>query len=286
MVKFLGKVLFYSGCRTDDGLSLRCWFIFYVIYLTCLVAAAVFSLQYYDQHSFDLALGGWLLALYLFYLSICSSFFPAPTAWLVLLMASPLVGLVKPHTLAQLLHLSQLPPQEVVLLTTILLVAFVGALGSALAHLNEYHLFSYLLRCHRVHKVRQTHLYHKAARYFDVSPFTLTVLFSFLPLPVDIVRWLAITRRYRRDHYFLANFLGRFCRYGLLAATAGLMKIGWFGIIAIQLALIALILLRYLPKMLSYNQRRQKVGPAALAGKRAALVAVAAEPVSEKGMTS
>ena len=44
MVKFLGKVLFYSGCRTDDGLSLRRWFIFYVIYLTCLVAAAAFVL--------------------------------------------------------------------------------------------------------------------------------------------------------------------------------------------------------------------------------------------------
>ncbi|MFC1783056.1 hypothetical protein ACFL02_05670 [Planctomycetota bacterium] len=263
MVKRIGKILLYSGCRDEDGLNLRLWFIFYLIYLTTLVAMAVFSLQYYDQHSHNLALCGWLLALYLFYLSLCCTFFPAPTTWLVLLMASPIVGLIKPPMLAQLLHLSQPPADWVVLLTTILLVAGVGSLGTALANLNEYHLFSYLLRCHRVHKVRQTRLYLKTARYFDISPFSLTTLFSFLPLPVDIVRWLAITHRYRRDHYFLGNFLGRFCRYGMLAGAAGLCKIGWVGIAAIQFALFALILLRYLPKLLKYYREHRRHDPAA-----------------------
>ncbi len=263
MVKRIGKILLYSGCHNDDGINLRLWFIFYLIFLTSLVAVAVFSLQYYDQQSHNLALCGWLLVLYLFYLSLCCTFFPAPTTWLVLLMASPIVGLIKPPMLAQLLHLSQPPADWVVLLTTVLLVAAVGSLGTALANLNEYHFFSYLLRCHRVHKVRQTRLYLKASRYFDISPFSLTTLFSFLPLPVDIVRWLAITHRYRRDHYFLGNFLGRFCRYGLLAGAAGLWKIGWVGIAVIQSTLFTLILLRYLPKLLKYYREHRRHDPAA-----------------------
>ncbi|MCP4710275.1 MAG: hypothetical protein GY869_16755 [Planctomycetes bacterium] len=255
MIRKIKKLLLYSGCQRQDSVNLRPWFTFYIIYLVFLAAVAVLSLKYYDQSTSNLALTGWLIALYLFYLSLCCTFCPAPTAWMVLLMASPIIQLVKPQILTNILPFSAPPTDNLIIITTILLVASLGALASALANLNEYHIFTYLLRCHKVREIRQTRLYHTTARYFDVGPFSLITLFSFLPLPVDVVRWLAITHCYRRDYYFLANFVGRFFRYAILAATACFFQLGWFGIAAIQLGLIALIMLRYIPKLLSYKKK-------------------------------
>jgi len=255
MIRKIKKLLLYTGCQRQDSVNLRSWFTFFVIYLILLAAIAICSLKYYDQNTSDFALSSWLIALYLFYLSLCCTFCPAPTAWMVLLMASPIIQLIKPQILTNLLHLAAPPSDNLIILTTILLVASLGALASALANLNEYHIFTYLLRCHRVREIRHTRLYLTTARYFDVGPFSLISLFSFLPLPIDVVRWLAITHCYRRDYYFLANFLGRFFRYAILAATACFFQISWFGIAAIQLGLIALIMLRYLPKLLSYNKK-------------------------------
>ena len=255
MIRKFKNLLLYSGCQRQDSVNLRPWFTFYIIYLIFLAVIAICSLKYYDQNTSDLALSGWLIALYLFYLSLCCTFCPAPTAWMVLLMASPIIQLIKPQILTNLLHLSAPPSDNLIILTTIFLVASLGALASALANLNEYHIFTYLLRCHRVREIRRTRLYHTTARYFDVGPFGLITLFSFLPIPIDVVRWLAITHCYRRDYYFLANFIGRFFSYAILAATACFFQLGWFGIAAIQLGLIALILLRYLPKLLSYNKK-------------------------------
>ncbi|MCK4628313.1 MAG: hypothetical protein KAT56_04880, partial [Sedimentisphaerales bacterium] len=138
---------------------------------------------------------------------------------------------------------------------TILIVAAVGALGTALANLNEYHVFTFLLRFGRAHRLRHTRLYKSAARWFEVSPFVLMTVVSFLPIPVDLIRWLAITHRYRRDHFFIASFVGRFLRYAILAATATCLRISWYGIVFIQLTLLTIILLRYLPRL---TQRLKK----------------------------
>lgn len=135
-------------------------------------------------------------------------------------------------------------------LTTIIIVASVGGLGTALANLNEYHIFTFLLRFGWVHKVRHTRWHLSAGRWFAVSPFGLMTAASFLPIPVDVVRWLAISNRYRRGHYFLASFLGRFIRYGLLAATATCLNLGWRSIIIIQITFIVLIGLRYVPRLI------------------------------------
>ena len=255
MIRKIKNLLLYTGCQRQDSVNLRPWFTFYIIYLIFLAAIAICSLKYYDQNTSGLALSGWLIALYLFYLSLCCTFCPAPTAWMVLLMASPIVQLIKPQILTNLFHLTAPPSDNLIILSTILVVASLGALASALANLNEYHIFTYLLRCHRVREIRQTRLYHTATRYFDIGPFSLITLFSFLPIPIDVVRWLAITHCYRRDYYFLANFAGRFFRYAILAATACFLQIGWLGIAAIQLGLIAVIMLRYVPKLLSYNKK-------------------------------
>lgn len=233
MFKWLTDILLHRGHGANDGLSLRGWFAFFLSFLGALVAVVLICMHGAQQG--EEGQRWWLLGLYLFYMSLCCSFFPAPTAWIVLLMASPRVGLVQGGWAADAL--------------TIVMVAGVGALGTTVANLNEYHIFTFLLRFGRAGKIRQTRVYRMATRYFEVSPFGLMTVVSFLPIPVDVVRWLAITHWYRRDHFAAASFVGRFGRYAILAGAATCLKIDARGIIIIQAALIGLVALRLVPRL-------------------------------------
>jgi membrane protein YqaA with SNARE-associated domain len=267
MLKKLISILFYSGSRQVDSFNLRRWFVFYVIYLGLLAAVALVSFGYCED---DASSAGqqvlsyphkiWLLSLYLFYMSLCCTFFPAPTAWLVLLMASPVVNLVDSQLLLSYISVSEQQGYWIGGLLTVFVVASVGALGTGMANLNEYHVFTFLLRCGKAHKIRETKFYRMAGHWFDVSPFGLMVTFSFLPIPVDMVRWLAITHRYRRDHYFIAAFLGRMLRYGLLAGAATCLKLSWTEILIIQLVLIIIVIIRFVPKILSHHRKNSISG--------------------------
>ncbi len=239
MIKRSLKILLHTGDKNDDGYNLRRWFVFFIVYMTVLAVVALVSLVSPGAEAGQLPKHIWLLALYLFYMSLCCTFFPAPTAWIVLLMASPMIGLDYFSTANAYLNA----------IAIIVVVAAVGALGTAVANLNEYYVFTFILRFGRAHKLRHTRLYKSAAHWFEVSPFVLMTVVSFLPVPVDVIRWLAITHRYRRDYFFAASFVGRFLRYALLAATATCLQISWYGIAFIQLTLLTIILLRYLPRL-------------------------------------
>jgi membrane protein YqaA with SNARE-associated domain len=255
MLRRLREFLLYSGRGSDDGINLRRWFVFFVIYSAVLTAVALGCLHFSGSGNYPLAQTIWLLALYLFYMSLCCTFFPAPTAWLVLLMASPLIGLVKPSLISQYLPLEKNVAQWTAAFVTVVIVAMIGSAGTAIANLNEYHIFTFLLRLGRVYKIRQSRLYQKADHWFSISPFAIMTIASLVPIPVDVVRWLAITHRYRRDHYALASFIGRFVRYGLLAAAATCLRLDWLGIVIIQGSLIVLVLIRYLPRLLAYRKK-------------------------------
>jgi membrane protein YqaA with SNARE-associated domain len=262
MLKKLIAILFYVGSPDSDTINLRRWFVFYLIYLGLLAAAALVSFGYCQSDTSETAQQVlsypqkiWLLSLYLFYMSLCCTFFPAPTAWLVLLMASPVVGLIDGQVLMSYISVSQQQGYRLAGLLTVLVVASIGAFGTGIANLNEYHVFTFLLRCGKAHKIRETKFYRMAGHWFDVSPFGLMATFSFLPIPIDVVRWLAITHRYRRDYYFVANFLGRLLRYGLLAGAATCLKLSWPEILIIQLVLIIIVLVRFVPKMISHHRK-------------------------------
>lgn len=236
MFKWLADILLHRGHCNDDGLSLRRWFGFFLSFLGVLAGVVLVSLYWSEQHGEgEKWQRWWLLGLYLFYMSLCCSFFPAPTAWIVLLMASPMVGLLEGKV------------------GTVVVVAGVGALGTTMANLNEYHIFTFLLRFGRAGKIRQTRVYRAATRYFEMSPLGLMTLVSFLPIPVDVVRWLAITHHYRRDHFAAASFVGRFGRYAILAGAATSLQIGAKEIIIIQAVLIVLVLGRFVPRLWSQN---------------------------------
>lgn len=245
----LKAILGHKGHVIEDGINLRPWFITFVVYLVGLACVSIIAMQC-DDGAGRMAHNVWLLALYLFYMSLCCSFFPGPTAWIVLLMASPVFGLIDTAVIERWFHVSGSDGLWLTAAVTVLTVASVGALGTMMANLNEYHILTFMLRFGKVNKIKETSLYQVASRYFQMNPFGLMVAVNFLPIPIDVVRWLAVTHGYRRDYFAWASFLGRLLRYGLFAAAAFYLEIGKVGVIAIQAAMVGLVFLRYVPKLL------------------------------------
>jgi membrane protein YqaA with SNARE-associated domain len=135
---------------------------------------------------------------------------------------------------------------------TVLLVGLVGAIGSTLANLNDYHLVTWILRIRHVAKVRNRRFYEIAARWFDRSPFFLVAIFNVLPIPVDVVRILAATHRYPRIPFAAANFVGRFIRYSIIAYLIYAFELSIETAILIMLALaVAMLIVKILPGLLA-----------------------------------
>jgi membrane protein YqaA with SNARE-associated domain len=120
----------------------------------------------------------------------------------------------------------------------VVVVAALCSLATGFANLNEYYLITFLLRYGKLGRVRENKLYRWAARWFSTSPLLIVALFAFLPLPVDVVRWLAILYRYSRVRYFVAYVLGRFPRYVVWALSAVWLDLNWWQIVVLQAVLI------------------------------------------------
>ena len=208
------------------GLSgLRIWFVLYLAWMIGLFILATTMFTRYEAGD-SAALAWWLLALTGFYVSLCNTLLPLPTSWIALLLASNEVMLCE----------APLP--------RILIVAALCSTATMMANLNEYHIFGYFLRAKLGERIRRTHAYRWAIRWFDVSPFQTLTLVAFVPIPVDFVRWLAILRRYKRSHYAAAYWIGRFPRYALLAGISVVLKLSTLEIILIQVGITLLLGLR------------------------------------------
>ena len=131
----------------------------------------------------------------------------------------------------------------------VIAVAVLGGLATTLANLNEYHVFTFLLRYKNIGKVRQNRLHEWAGRWFAKGPFLLLATFCFIPVPVDVVRWLAISHRYPRGRFFWANMLGRGSRYGLMALFSNALGLGLWSIFLIQAVLVLIAAKRMLTKL-------------------------------------
>lgn len=150
------------------------------------------------------------------YLCLCSTLLPLPTSWIVSAVAIP--GYAVANN---------------VWMTTFLLT-LVGASASVVANLNDYHLFTGLLRHRGIAKIRHTRFYDASARWFAKDPFLILVVFNFIPIPVDVIRILAVTYRYPRWQFVIANFLGRALRYAVIAFTTfKLGRHGWIATVAL-----------------------------------------------------
>ncbi len=241
----LRQILLSPPAGGDDDLNLRAWFVVFVLYLSGLTALAMWGLESYEAGS-RVGMAVWLLGLYLFYMSMCCTFFPAPTTWIVMMMASFYVA-------------EELGMRDWTI-TRMVVVASVGALGTAMANLNEYHIWTFLLRYGPVANIRKTRIYEVAARWFAIKPFWTIVLFSFIPIPVDIIRWLAITYRYPRPPYFVAYYLGRWVRYACLAGITIWGQLTWWHILIVQAAVAVVALFKIIQKVVQEhrNGRREE----------------------------
>jgi membrane protein YqaA with SNARE-associated domain len=202
--------------------SLRLWFGTYLVWMIGLFALALVMFARYEGGD-PAALAPWLLALSVFYVSLCNTLVPLPTSWVFLLLASDDVMLFESVGLR------------------VATVAVLGSTATMMANLNEYHVFGYFLRDKLGDRIRRTHVYRWAARWFDVSPFQTLTLIAFIPVPVDFVRWLAILRRYSRWRFATAYWLGRLPRYALLAGISVVLKLSTWEIILIQVGIVAVL---------------------------------------------
>jgi membrane protein YqaA with SNARE-associated domain len=217
---------------------LRLWFAVFLGWMAGLFAFALMTFGRYEAGD-TAALGLWILALTAFYVSLCNSLLPLPTAWIILLAASDEVLLFDSALLR------------------VVVVTVLGATATMMANLNEYHILGCLFRARLGARLRRTRAYRWAVRWFDVAPLQTLTLFAFLPIPVDVVRWLAILRGYSRLRFALAYWLGRAPRYALLAGLSVAVHLGTWEIVLIQVGIILALGAR-----LIWTAFRRTTGPA------------------------
>lgn len=153
------------------------------------------------------------LVILLMYMSMAFTFCPLPTLWILLWMAR------------------EVDPVA---------VALVGALGTCIANLNDYHILHYLFRLEKIKRVTGSRVFQGAVRLFKKSPFIALSIASFLPIPVDVVRILSVSTAYPRWLYVLATFAGRFPRYLLITILGHEMKLSNTGVLVVLLVTVAI----------------------------------------------
>jgi len=160
-----------------------------------------------------------LLLAYFIYMSLACTFIPLPTTWMVLWLSSN---------------------------ASPFLVALLGTVGTVIANLNDYYLFSFFFRYRHISRIRRTAFHKKALQWFYKAPFLTLTVSTFLPIPLDIIRFLAISGRYSRWKFTVANFAGRFPRYLLLAYIGYQLKLGRTALLIVLLVTAALGISRFI----------------------------------------
>jgi hypothetical protein len=98
------------------------------------------------------------------------------------------------------------------------------------------------------------------ATWYNQSPFATLAAASFLPIPVDFVRLLAISEGYNRFWFALGSFVGRWPRYFVFAIAADQFKLGWQWVLGIAGATIILGLWRGLPPIARWIAMKMRAG--------------------------
>ena len=197
-----------------DRLALRRWFYPYVGFLAALLAAQGLGV---------LPVRLSLLSVFFVYMALACTFMPLPTAAPVMYTAT---------------------------VWNPLLVTVLGTVGTGLANLHDYYVLTYLLRRRRIAVVRSKGWYARAEAWFWRAPFATLAAASFLPIPVDVVRLLAISSQYPRLKFALAGVLGRAPRYAMLAYLADRLDLSVQAILLVLAATIILGVTRGLPRLI------------------------------------
>ena len=177
----LWQLLVHQPESADERINLRLWFGAFLAYMIALIVGILVGvyLEYAGVTRWGTAL--FVTAGMMFYLSLCCTFVPLPTTGIILAVGSS-------SALTSLLDFLGLqgPELEQALDGTmegwvrITVVAVLGGLATTMANLNEYHIFTFLLRYKRIGKVRETRLHAWAGKWFNKGPFVLLATFCFV----------------------------------------------------------------------------------------------------------
>ena len=117
--------------------------------------------------------------------------------------------------------------------------ALAGTIGSLIACYSDYAMVGAAMRHRALAKTRNSALFQWSTKWMKRYPFLITVLFSFTPLPIAVVRILAPAVEYNVRRYMLAQIVGRFPRFYILAWIGHTVMIPTWIIIALGIALLA-----------------------------------------------
>lgn len=197
------------------------WFSVFGVYIAAL---ALFLLWAYDAGNTR----GANIAFFIIYVSLACTFIPLPILWIFLWIS-------REHN-----------P---------FLVASLGAIATSIANLHDYYILNSMLRIKRLSRLKESRWYRRAASWFERYPFWTLSIANFLPLPVDVVRLLAISTGYSRIPFTGASLLGRFPRYLILATVGYELKLSNKGIVIVLCVTIVIAAVKMLSK--GYSKWRE-----------------------------
>ena len=116
--------------------------------------------------------------------------------------------------------------------------AVAGTIGSLIASFADYALVGAALKHRALRSTRESRLFQWSTRWMKRAPFAITVLFSFTPLPISIVRILAPAVEFPLRRYMLAQIVGRFPRFYILAWIGHTVAIPTWMIIGLGIVLL------------------------------------------------
>ena len=96
-------------------------------------------------------------------------------------------------------------------------IALVATVASCITSFADYAMVEAAMKHPRIGGVRNTRLFRWAVRWMKRWPFAIVVVFSLTPLPITVIRILAPASSYPIARYIVAQAIGRFPRFLLLA---------------------------------------------------------------------
>ncbi|HSD85856.1 MAG TPA: VTT domain-containing protein [Kofleriaceae bacterium] len=112
-------------------------------------------------------------------------------------------------------------------------IATAATIGSLIASFADYAMVGAAIRHPFFRGTRESKLFRWTLRAMKRWPFAIIVLFSFTPLPISVVRILAPAADYPIGRYALAQIVGRFPRFLILAWIGHVLMIPTWVVLAL-----------------------------------------------------
>lgn len=114
-------------------------------------------------------------------------------------------------------------------------IALAATAGSIIASFSDYALVGAALHTRALAGTRNSRVFKWAVDKMQRWPFAIVVLFSFLPLPISVIRVLAPASGYPIGRYIVAQIVGRLPRFYILALIGQVLVIPTWVLLALTL---------------------------------------------------